>query len=163
MFAEPQEEHRWLQRLEGNWTYEAECAAGSGQIQKHGGVQRIRKLGELWIVGEAQGQMPGGGSATMMITLGYDPQKGSFVGSWVGSMMNFHWIYEGRLDAAKRVLALECDGPSFSEEGRATGRTSRYRDAIEIHDNDYHTLTASVRGEDGSWTSFMTSHYRREA
>lgn len=29
--AEPQKEHEWLNKLVGNWTFEAECFMGPGQ------------------------------------------------------------------------------------------------------------------------------------
>ena len=45
--------------------------------------------------------MPGGGTATTMMTLGDDPQKKRFVGTWVGSMMTYLSVYDGELDAAE--------------------------------------------------------------
>jgi Protein of unknown function (DUF1579) len=35
----------------------------------------VRSLGGLWILAEGQGEMPGCGAATTVLTLGYDPQK----------------------------------------------------------------------------------------
>lgn len=32
--------------------------------------------------------MPGMGTIVMQITLGYDPNKKRFIGTWLGSMMN---------------------------------------------------------------------------
>ncbi|HEY6554735.1 MAG TPA: DUF1579 family protein [Vicinamibacteria bacterium] len=42
------------------------------------------------------------------------------------------------------------------------GTTARYRDAIEIVSDDHRIMTAAVQGEDGSWSQFMTAHYRRK-
>src|SRR3954452_23175039 len=92
--------------------------------EKSTGTESVRSLGGLWIVADGQGEMPGGGAATMVLTLGYDPQKQRFVGTWVGSMMTNLWVYDGTLDAAARVLTLNAEGPSMSGDGR----TAKYQD-----------------------------------
>ena len=94
----------------------------------------------------------------MLMTLGFDPAKGTFVGTWIGSMMTHLWVYaEGRLDAGGRVLTLESEGPSMTGEGLA-----RYRDVVEVVDDDHRTLTGNVLGEDGAWQPMMTVRYRRQ-
>lgn len=44
---------------------------------------------------EGLGEMPGGGIATTMMTLGYDPARKWFVGTFIGSMMTHMWVYAG--------------------------------------------------------------------
>lgn len=159
MKAEPQKEHEWLHQLVGEWTYEAECSMGPGQpAMKSGGSERVRSLGGLWVVCEGEGEMPGGGPATMIITLGYDPKKQRFVGSFVGSMMAQMWVYEGSLDAAGKVLTLDTEGPNFADAGETM---SKYQDIIEIESVDHRVLRSRTLGEDGQWREFMTAHYRR--
>jgi len=93
-----------------------------------------------------------------MMTLGYDAEKGGYVGTWVGSMMSHLWFYErGTLDAAKKVLTLESEGPSFTGESK----TSRYRDAMELLDADRRAVASEVLGSDGKWQRFMICNYRR--
>ena len=158
MHAQPQREHRWLQKLVGEWTYEHEARMGPDQPpMKSTGTESVRSLGDLWVVGESQGSMPDGGPATMIITLGYDPQKGRFVGTFVGSMMTNLWIYDGELDRSERVLTLEADGPSFTDPSA----TAKYRDVVEIVSDDHRMLRSSVLGDDGEWHEFMIAHYRR--
>src|SRR5262245_3665942 len=119
MNAEPHKEHHWLHQLVGEWTFEATpCAAPGQSPSKQEGTQSFRPSGDLCVQREAQGGMPGGGHATMMITLGYDTQKQRFVGTWVGSMMTHLWVYEGGLDAAGKVLTLNAEGPSMSGNGK---------------------------------------------
>ena len=101
--------------------------------------------------------MPGGGSATMMMTLGYDPQKKRYVGTWIGSMMTHLWVYDGSLDAAEKVLALDAEGPSMAGDGTM----AQYRDVIELKSDDHRVLKSHIRGDDGTWQPFMTAHYRR--
>jgi hypothetical protein len=102
--------------------------------------------------------MPGGGTATTVMTLGYDPAKKRFVGTFIGSMMTNLWVYDGELDAAGKVLTLDAEGPAFTDPER----TARYKDAIEIVSPDHRILTSRYLGDDGQWHHFMTAHYRRK-
>jgi hypothetical protein len=159
MKAEPQKEHQWLQKLVGEWTYEHSCSAGPDKpSEKFTGTERVRTLGPVWVLAEGTGQMPGGGTANSLMTLGYDPQAKRFVGTWVGSMMPHLWVYDGSLDAAEKVLTLNAEGPDFS----TPGRTAKYQDVIEFVSDDHRTLTSRTLGEDGKWTEFMKAHYRRK-
>jgi hypothetical protein len=159
MHAEPQKEHQWLQKLVGEWTSESEMEMEPGKSpERCKGTESVRSLGGLWIVGEGSGEMPGGGLATMILTLGYDPQKGRYVGTWVGSMMTHLWIYEGSLDAAGKVLTLDTEGPSFAGDGKLV----KYQDVITLESHDHRILTSRTLGDDGKWREFMTAHYRRK-
>jgi len=159
MHTEPQQEHQWLHKLVGEWTYESEAAMEPGKPpEKCGGTESVRSLGGLWILAEGQGEMPGAGIATMIMTLGYDPQRKRYVGTWIGSMMTHLWVYDGALDQAERVLTLESDGPSMAGDGRM----AKYRDVIELKSDDHRVLTSHLLGDDGTWTQFMTASYRRK-
>jgi Protein of unknown function (DUF1579) len=158
MKAEPQQEHHWLDRLVGEWTYEGEASMGPDQPPaKNRGVEVVRSLGGLWTIGEGEGEMPEGGTARTVMTLGYDPKAGRFVGTFIASMITHLWIYSGSLDESGKVLALDAEGPSFTGEG-----TAKYRDSIEFLDDDHRVLTSHALGEDGRWHLFMTAHYRRK-
>jgi hypothetical protein len=109
------------------------------------------------LIGEWTGEMPGGGPATTLMTLGYDPQKKRFVGTWIGSMMTHLWIYDGELDIARRVLTLNAEGPSITGDGKL----AQYQDVIEFRSDDHRVLTARMRGDDGRWQQFMSVEYRR--
>jgi hypothetical protein len=90
MKTEPQKEHQWLQKLVGEWTYECKASMEPGKPpEKLEGSESVRSLGGLWVVCEDRGGMPGAGMATTLMTLGYDPQKKQYVGTWVGSMMTY--------------------------------------------------------------------------
>lgn len=159
MKAEPQKQHKWLDKLVGEWTYETEMPAQSEQpAVKSTGTETVRSIGGLWVQAEGRGEMPGGGPATTVMTLGYDPQKRRFVGSWIGSMMTYLWVYTGELDPAERVLTLSSEGPSMAGDGTM----SQYQDVIEFKSNDHRTLTARVRAADNKWQQFMTVEYRRK-
>jgi hypothetical protein len=149
--TEPQAQHAWLQKLVGEWTYEV---AGD---EKMTGKEIIKPVGPFWIVGESVFTMPGGGEGTSRITVGFDPQKGRFVGTWVGSMMTYLWVYDGALDASGRVLTLAADGPSMAGDGM----TASYEDIIEMVSDDHRLFRARVRGAGGEWQPMMSAEYRR--
>lgn len=152
----PQEEHNWLRRLVGEWDYESEFSMGpDAPSGRSTGTQSIQPLGDVWIVGDWRGETPDGTSAKSLITLGYDPAKKAFVGTFVSSMMTGLWIYEGQLKGD--VLTLDTEGPSF----KGDGSLAKYQDIFEIVSDDEHTLTSQALGEDGSWTRFMTMTFRR--
>ncbi|MBW4547664.1 MAG: DUF1579 domain-containing protein [Symplocastrum torsivum CPER-KK1] len=159
MQAKPQNQHHWLQKLVGEWIYETEATMGADQPpEKATGTESVRSLGGLWILAEGQGEMPGCGAATMIMTLGYDPHKQQYVGTWIGSMMTHLWVYDGKLDADERVLTLNSEGPAMTGEGKM----AKYRDAIEFKSDDHRVLTSHMLGDDGQWHKFMTANYRRK-
>jgi hypothetical protein len=158
MKTEPQKEHQWLNKLVGEWTYEGEATMEPGkQPERFKGTESVRSVGGLWVFCEGRGEMPDGCEAITFMTLGYDPQKGRYVGTWVGSMMTYLWLYSGSLDAQERVLVLDTEGPNFGGEGLA-----KFQDIIEIKGDDHRVLTSQTLGDDGTWHRFMTSSYRRK-
>lgn len=159
MKTEPQKEHQWLQKLVGDWTYEVDATMEPEKPpERLTGSESVRSLGGLWFLAEGQGEMPGGGSATMLMTLGYDPLKARYVGTFIGSMMTHLWVYEGVLDAAGRVLRLDTIGPNMAAEPKM----ARFQDVIEFKSDDQRSLTSRMFGDDGKWHQFMTANYRRK-
>jgi hypothetical protein len=159
MKAEPQKEHNWLHKLLGEWTYESTAAGSAGeQPSKATGTERVRSLGGLWVLAEGEGEMPGGGPATTLMTLGYDTEKKRYLGTWIGSMMTHMWIYDGEMDGAGKVLTLNSEGPSMEGDGS----TAKYKDVIELKSDDHRVLTAHVLKKNGTWERFMTAEYRRK-
>lgn len=144
------EQHHWLRRLVGTWRSDGDqnCMAGT---------ERGRMIGDYWVVCESEGTMPDGETFSTKMTLGYDRQRGKFVGSWVGSMMEFQWIYEGDLDLAANRLVLNSVGPAFD----GSGAMQNYRDVITFLTDDHRTLTSFVQEADGTWKQFMEGHFHR--
>jgi Protein of unknown function (DUF1579) len=159
MKSQPKKQHEWLQKLVGEWTYEADCTMGPDQLpEKFKGSESVRSLGGVWVLCEGRGEMPDGGMATTLMTLGYDPQKKRYVGTWIGSMMTHLWVYDGALDAAEKVLTLDTEGPDFAAEGKM----AQYKDVIEFKSDDHRVLASHMLGDDGQWHGFMTANYRRK-
>ena len=61
------------------------------------------------------------------------------------------------LDAAGKVLTLNVDGPSMAGDGKIV----KYQDIVEVMSDDHRTLTSQMQMPDGTWSRFMTAHYRR--
>ncbi len=149
-------EHEWLHKLIGEWTAEVECSMGPDQPPMHQkGRETVRSLGGLWTIGHGVMEGPEVGESVM--TLGFDPRKGQFVGTFTASMMTYLWLYQGSLDADRRILTLDTQGPSFTGDGLL----SPYQDIIEFVTNDHRTLKSRYQLPSGEWVHFMTAHYRR--
>jgi hypothetical protein len=158
MTPELTDEHRWLMQMKGTWSFEGDCEMGPGQSNvKSTGQERVRSLGDAWLIGEMESEMPDGGIGKSQMTLGYDLKTKRFKGTWVGSMMTHLWVYDGELDAARKVLTLSAEGPSFTGDGSMAS----YRDVIEIKSPDHRTLSSSVKLPDGTWHTFMRADLRR--
>lgn len=157
---EPAKQHRWLARLVGDWEYEGQCDTEPGKPPAtFRGVERVRSVGDYWIVGESKGAMPcpPGEEATMILTVGYDAAKGSFTGTWIGSMMPHLWIYTGWLDDAGNTLTLEASG----ECPMTPGKTRLFRDITEIKSLTRRDFRALMQQDDGSWATLMTMRYEK--
>lgn len=160
MEAEVTKEHQWLHQLLGDWTMEGECVVGPDQPAiKSTGAETVHSLGGVWVLCDGNGETPGGGGMKSLMTLGYDPAKKRFVGTFVASCMTHQWVYEGGLDESGKALTLDCKGPSFTKPGELAD----YKDTITIISPDHRTLTSQTQGDDGKWVQFMTAHYRRKA
>jgi hypothetical protein len=158
MMTPPEKQHQWLRHLVGEWAIESECIPGPDQPPaKTTATETVRMLGDLWVVAEGRGEMPGGGQMSWVMTIGYDTNRKKFVGSWIGSCMTTMFVYEADLDTDEKRLPLTTSGPSFADPTKI----ATYEDIIEIHSPDHRTLTSQVRNDDGTWTRFLTAHYRR--
>ncbi len=158
-FPKPTEHHRLLERLVGDWLYVTSTGHPDYDPDDPAKcwTETFRSVGGLWMVGEGEGGMPDGSRATMIITLGYDPRLGHYVGSWVGSMMDKFWVYKGWIEDDGQTLVLEAEGPSMQDPER----TELYRDVIHFIDDDTRTFSGSVRQPDGTFKTFMTSQAKR--
>lgn len=157
--AQPTHEHQWLKQFVGEWDVKSEMKFAPDQPAIQGeGTESVRAVGEFWILSELKGEMPGGGAMmSAFMTVGFDPEKNIFVGSWIDSVHPIFWNYTGSLDSTGKILTLEADGPNLL----APGTTAKYRDVTEFKSKDERVLTSSMQGPDGKWQTFMTATYTR--
>jgi hypothetical protein len=151
----PRKEHEWLKQLAGEWDTESEMVMGPGKpTVKTKGTESTRLVGGFWSVSEHKGDFMGA-PFTGLMTVGYDPEKKKYVGTWVCSMCDRLWKYEGTADG--KTLTLETEGPC-----PGTGKLAKMKDVIELKSNDHKVLTSSMQTEDGKWVTFMTLNARRK-
>ncbi len=158
--SEPGSEHKWLQQFEGEWTTTMNPvgpAAGNADSQEEpNGKMSSKMLGGFWMVNNFELDM-GGTTMHAIQTIGYDTEKKKYIGTWVDSMMNHMWHYEGVVEASGKKILLEADGPNImGGEGMA-----RFRDSYEFKSADHIILTSETLSE-GKWTTFMTMDIRRK-
>lgn len=155
----PEKEHEWLKQLVGEWESEMETASVPGMpAMKCTGTMKTRTLGGYWIVSDVHNDMMGQ-KVDAVQTVGYDPKAKKYVGTWVDSMFNHLWKYEGTVDDTGKILTLEADGPNFlGGEG-----TAKYRDVYEITGKDTFETKSQMQTPDGKWMTFMTGKAKRKA
>lgn len=155
MFSKPGEEHQWLSQLLGEWTFRHDCETSEGQKSETTGVMTCRSLDGMWLLCESAGESPDG-PWTSIMTLGFDPTKGCYVGTFVGSMMSNLWLYDGKVDEDGKRLILNTQGPSFD------GTTlCDYVDTIEIVDATTWWLRSAMKNEQGELVTFMNGEHTR--
>jgi Protein of unknown function (DUF1579) len=157
-FPAPQQEHVALKQFVGQWTTTSKAHEQPGQpAMECSGTISSRILGGFWVINELTGNM-GGTTFTAIQTVGYDSDKKKYVGTWVDSMMNHLWHYEGEFDASGKKLILTAPGPNFM----AGGKLTKFRDSYEFKTSDTIIMTAEMMGEDGKWLTFMTGEAKRK-
>ena len=151
-------EHAWLAQFVGEWESVGSGTMAPGQppITCKGTVTG-RLLGTLWIVNESSMTAMGMKVAALQ-TLGYNAASKKFVGTWSDSMSDHLWSYNGTLDAGGKVLTLAAEGPHFTKPGTM----AQYQDIYEFKSKDHYTVTSKMKGDDGSWTTFMTADVKRK-
>ena len=154
--AKPQEPHKWLQQLVGEWTVSSEMSMG-GATWKMESTEKVRAIGGLWTMAEGNLNI-GGMSVTAILTLGFDPRQDLFVGTYVDSTTPYLWSYIGTLDKSGKVLTLDTKGPAFNDPEEM----ARYREVITIKSADVRTFSSSIEDGKGGWTTFMTAESRRK-
>lgn len=158
MFSQPQPQHQILEQFRGQWKSSSACQMGPDQPPYESeGTAVGRAMGGLWVLLEGSGTSPDGVTGEHLFTIGYDPVKQKYVGSFICSVMDHLWLYEGEYDEASRKLSLFNEGPKMDQPDQ----TAHYCDAFEFVSDDHFILTSKIQADDGSWQHFMQADYRR--
>jgi hypothetical protein len=155
--SEPTEQHKWLQQFVGEWTVESTMMMPDGSSMTGTGRETVTTLGELWVIGAMTAGMPGGGEMQSRLTLGFNSAKGKFEGTFIATMMDMQWVYEGSLSG--NVLTLDCVGPNMMP-GVEPGTMANYQDIYEVVDSNTRKLRSQAQTPDG-WLQFMEATYKR--
>jgi hypothetical protein len=153
----PQKEHAWLEQLAGEWESETEVTPpGQEGSMKFKGEERSRMIGGFWFLAENKGKMMDV-PFTGIMTLGYDPNKNQYIGTWVDSMGDYMWQYKGKVEGNK--ITLESKGPCPL---KPPGTLVNVRETLELKNKDHKVFTSSFQEDDGSWTQMVTTNYTRK-
>jgi len=153
--VKPVAQHAFLKQFAGEWECETECFMPGGPAQKSKGSMTGTMVGDLWAILAVKGDMMGmpyHGQGTF----GYDPEKKKYIGTWVDSMQNHIWKYEGKVEGNK--LILDSEGPCPS----APGKMMKARDTWEFKSKDQLVLTGEMEGDDGKMTKGMVATCNRK-
>lgn len=151
---QPRAEHAFLQKLVGRWRVSAEEMTDGEDW-----IEEVRSLNGIWFLAEGRGNMPGGAPAVTLLTLGHDSRTGRYVGSWIGTMMEHMWVYDGEMSEDGSTLSLYTTGPSFADPSV----TQAFREQIIFTGKDSRIFTSSAKQPDGGWQTFMRADYTRLA
>lgn len=155
----PPRDHEWLKQLVGEWDVQFKMSVQPDQPPIESvGTDSVRALGDHWVIAEMKTTMMGA-PYNGILSLGYDPIKSAFSGTWIDSFCGYLWVYKGTLNDAGDTLTLETEGPSLLH---GPGKTSRYREVIQITGKDSRTFTSSTEADDGTWMKILTIEYRRK-
>lgn len=143
-------EHEWLHHLAGDWMVKGEAVMGpDAPAQAMEWTERARMFGDYWLVSDIEADFDGDPWKGRM-TIGWDGSQNAFVGTWYDTNSDYMWTYHGSLDAERRVLTLEAEGPDMTNPGKMT----MFRDVLEILGPNKRRLS-SYAYTDGEWVRFM--------
>ena len=136
-----------LRQFEGTWKTSSKSSADGSTVE---GTVSGRAVGNKWMVIEHKAKMSGIDFEAVQ-TVGFDAKKKKYVGTWVDSMMDHTWKYNGSIDAGGKKLMLEAEGPDWNDPTK----TKLYRDVYEFKSDDEIATTSQIQN-DGEWETFMT-------
>jgi hypothetical protein len=154
----PTKEHELLNQFAGEWDSIAEAAVEPGKEPiTCKGTESAKIVGGFWLVSQGEGDMLGT-SVKSLLTIGYDPAKKTYVGTFLCSMDSTLWNYVGSFDETGKKLTLETEGPiPFTP-----GKRAKFRETLELKDKDYKEFTSLMQGDDGKWTEIVKMKYSRK-
>jgi len=154
----PAKDHEWLKQLVGEWDVQFKMYMQPDQPPaEFAGTDTVRALGNHWVVAETKTTMMGA-PYSGILSLGYNPLKKHFNGTWIDSFGGYLWVYKGTLNDIGDTLTLETEGPSL----QAPDKTARYKEVIQFTGKDSRTFTSSFETEDGKWVKILTIEYRKK-
>lgn len=152
---EPAAEHALLKKFAGVWVTNSMCTMAPGTPPvKCSGKITSKMLGEFWVLNQMESEVAGM-SFQAMHTVGYDKAKKKYVATWVDSLNDFMWKYDGTMTGNK--LVFEAEGPDASKPGELM----KFRDTYAFVSDGKIQLKSEVFDK-GKWTAFMTGTATRQ-
>ena len=146
---EPTKEHQWLSQLAGEWVSECEALVPGQESIKAKATENARIIGGFWLVGESDGEMMGTPVKTIL-TLGYDPRRGKFVGSWIGSCTT-----RTTPTRARSTKRAKHSRSKLAADPMNPAEIANFREVLEVQDPTHKIFTSYIE-VDGKWQKIVT-------
>jgi hypothetical protein len=154
----PTKEHAWLEQFAGKWDSDSEIYMEPGQPPITAkGEETARMISGFWLMAENTSEVFDT-QVTGILTLGYDVEGKSYVGTWIDSMTGYMWKYTGSVDDEGKSITLRTKGPC----PKKPGTHANFKEVLELKDKDHKVFTSFMQEDDGSWTKMVTINYRRK-
>jgi hypothetical protein len=124
---QPGPEHELLKKDVGTWdaTVEMTMAPGAAPTVSKG-TEVVTMLGGFWQLSEFKSELMGQPFEGRG-TVGFDPAKKKYVGTWVDTMTPGYATVEGTYDAATKTLTATMDGPGPTGERVQMKETTEWK------------------------------------
>ena len=156
-FPTPTAAHKQMAREAGVWDGKVQfwmAPDASPEISKC--TETCEMLGGFWLVSDFQGAF-GGMPFTGRNQLGFDPETGEFVSTWVDSMAPALFVSRGKYDVATHTLTLLGEGPDWM-----TGKLKESKLVIHYVDEDHKEFEIHERpAGTEEWRKSMRIDYTR--
>ena len=153
----PSKEHEILMKDVGEWSITGKMLLPNG-FQEFTGEEKVEAIGKFWTVSHYSSDVFGGlkGSAT----IGFDPLKKQFVGTWVDSFQPAVTQMQGTYDEKTKTM-------TFATTGRGLdGKPLPGKIVIHYQDENSRTFTMMHKdptGQSDEMVKTMEMTYRRKS
>ena len=151
---QPTAEHRSLKDNAGTWKVACKFYMEPGQPPMEStATEKVEMIGEFWTVSRFENQMMGMpfvGSATM----GFEPNTGKFVSTWIDSMAPVLCTLSGK----KKGDTIMLEGEFFS---CMTNSILKHRTTEKLVNKNERIFEMFCTLPDGNEIKLMTNHYKR--
>lgn len=105
----PAKEHRMVMSGVGEWEGSLFMSIpGMDEPMEMPCAESVKAVGEFWTTSEFTGNF-GGAEFIGASTMGYDPMKKKFIGTWIDNQNPFMATMEGAWDAEKKAIVMHYD------------------------------------------------------
>lgn len=152
----PQPEHELLKQFSGDWQFERYSPSGDdveGEVVGQGNLS-AEMVGNFFVVGRWSGEVYGS-EYTAVMSLGYDIERGEYIGSWIDSIISYRWQLAGTVDEETDELVLSTSGPG------PAGGTAEFRERYVFDSPDAITIVGEMRRDD-EWVNIVNTELTRQ-
>ena len=152
-----QPEHKILERLAGEWTFEKQYTPADGSKPQNLGTGTVSAelIGGFFVDCRWSGKVYGGDYKASQ-SLGYDIKQKKYTGSWIDSTMSYRWELSGVVDEKSQELTITTSGPGPTGSGTCT-----FRERYQFESQDSITILGEMQqGE--RFVPFITTRLTRK-